>query len=199
MGYAQDQSTATLEAAWADGGGQDPHSIQERLQASGFDVYVHEWWETPAASPPVARNPLTYIGGAFNYDLLVNDVTVSSPEYVNQCQETAPDNTQFQGDNEVRFGDVDGLIYLQKKYATPAIPDEYVHYWYIGDATFPDPADVVDVDYAELKRLVYKYKPLHTRVVMMVNLVPEAWQDTLGGSPVLQDTLGGNPVIQDTI
>jgi len=197
MGFAQEQTITTIEAAWADGGGQSPSSLQERLQAAGFDVYVHEWWEVPAASPPVKRNPITLINAG--NEVLVNDVTVASPKYVNQFQSVAAGNTQFQGDNDVRFGDINGLLYLQKNYATPSITDEYVHYWYVGDSTFPDKADVADTKYDELKRLIYKYKPTHTRVVTLVNLVPEVWQNTVGGSPVYQNTVGGSPVVQNVV
>jgi hypothetical protein len=56
-----------LDAAWKSLGGQSPRYIQDTLQANGFDVYVHEWWE-PGTEPPVGikqcatpRNPLDYI------------------------------------------------------------------------------------------------------------------------------------------
>ena len=56
-----------LSAVWTQlYGGQSPHYIQTTLQAAGFDVYVHPWWED-AARPlggsvngddtPVARSP----------------------------------------------------------------------------------------------------------------------------------------------
>jgi hypothetical protein len=53
-----------LAGAWrALIGGQSPSYIQGVLQASGFDVYVHEWWD-PATGPtpgtagnPTVRNP----------------------------------------------------------------------------------------------------------------------------------------------
>lgn len=52
-------------------GGQSPRYIQDTLQASGFDVYVHEWWE-PSTPPtpgspgnPTARNPLMWLRREF--------------------------------------------------------------------------------------------------------------------------------------
>ena len=52
-----------LEATWQAVGGQDPRYLQDTLQASGFDVYLHEWW-VPGSEPAVgvkecviARNP----------------------------------------------------------------------------------------------------------------------------------------------
>ncbi|MCP3674224.1 MAG: hypothetical protein GY829_07115, partial [Gammaproteobacteria bacterium] len=56
-----------LAGAWQLTGGQAPRYIQDTLQGSGFDVYVHEWWE-PGSEPAVgvksctvARNPLVYL------------------------------------------------------------------------------------------------------------------------------------------
>lgn len=34
-----------LDALWAAQGAQDPRYIEDTLQAAGFDVYVHEYWE----------------------------------------------------------------------------------------------------------------------------------------------------------
>lgn len=36
-----------LDGAWKAKGGQDPRYLQDTLQAAGFDVYIHEWWELP--------------------------------------------------------------------------------------------------------------------------------------------------------
>lgn len=47
-----DSRLARLSAAWKASGGQSPRYIQDTLQAAGFDVYVHEWWE-PEALPLV--------------------------------------------------------------------------------------------------------------------------------------------------
>lgn len=60
-----------LDATWKALGGQDPRYIQDTLQAAGFDVYVHEWWEPIPGRQnggsidgdvtPVARDPFTYL------------------------------------------------------------------------------------------------------------------------------------------
>ena len=67
-----------LDAAWKAIGGQSPRYIQDTLQARGFDVYVHEWWEPGTEPAPgvqgcaTARNPLLWIRREFtNYVLLV--------------------------------------------------------------------------------------------------------------------------------
>lgn len=60
-----------LSATWKAQGGQDPRYIQDTLQAAGFDVYVHEWWEPNPTQPlggsvngdvvPVVRDPFDYL------------------------------------------------------------------------------------------------------------------------------------------
>lgn len=63
---------ARLAATWRSiVGGQAPRYIQDTLQAAGFDVYVHEWWE-PSTPPtpgsfgnPTVRNPLLQLRREF--------------------------------------------------------------------------------------------------------------------------------------
>lgn len=38
-----------LQAAWQAQGGQDPRYLQDTLQAAGFPLYVHEWWQEGVA------------------------------------------------------------------------------------------------------------------------------------------------------
>ena len=47
-----------LAAAWSALGGQSPRYLQDVMQANGFDVYIHEWWELPVVGGvPVAHDP----------------------------------------------------------------------------------------------------------------------------------------------
>lgn len=67
----EQQRRDRLDATWKALGGQDPRYIQDTLQAAGFDVYVHEWWEPVPGRPdggsingdvtPVARDPFQYL------------------------------------------------------------------------------------------------------------------------------------------
>lgn len=70
-GLSEQARRDRLEARWKAQGGQDPRYIQDTLQAAGFDVYVHEWWESIVGRPaggsvdgdvtPVARNPFDFL------------------------------------------------------------------------------------------------------------------------------------------
>ena len=81
---------ARLVATWrALVGGQSPRYIQDTLQAAGFDVYVHEWWEpstppTPGApGNPTPRNPLMWLRREFTGV----DLRVDCGEPLAQCGE----------------------------------------------------------------------------------------------------------------
>lgn len=71
VGLTEQQRRDRLAAAWKAQGGQDPRYIEDTLQANGFDVYVHEWWQ-PGTEPAVGvqgqatpRNPLLYVREEF--------------------------------------------------------------------------------------------------------------------------------------
>lgn len=66
-GLTEQQRRDRLAATWKALGGQSPRYIQDTLQANGFDVYVHQWWE-PGTEPAIGshacavpRNPLEYL------------------------------------------------------------------------------------------------------------------------------------------
>jgi hypothetical protein len=207
FGYPQAVSSTALEAEWADGGGQSPETIQNRLQAAGFNVWVHEWWQA-GVSPVTARNPIPYIDVLYSIDathfqsgsnLLVNRQEEALKNYAVQCG----DGTQcepYRGDGEdVQCGEWNGLFLYERGYVVEDDADLYPFYWYVCGETWPDAAFVSDSQLDELKRLIYKFKPIHTRVVLIVDTTHEIWLDTIGGSPIMLDTLGGSPIVEDTM
>ncbi len=69
-GLTEQERRDRVSAAWKALGGQSPRYIQDTLQAAGFSVYVHEWWEPIVGRSggsmggdvsPIARNPFTYL------------------------------------------------------------------------------------------------------------------------------------------
>jgi len=70
-GLTEAQRRDRLGASWKALGGQDPKYIQDTLQANGFDVYVHEWWEPGTEPAPgvhgsaTPRNPLMWLRREF--------------------------------------------------------------------------------------------------------------------------------------
>lgn len=70
-GITEQERRDRLDATWKALGGQDPRYIQDTLQANGFDVYVHEWWEPGTEPAPgvkqcvTPRNPLMWLRREF--------------------------------------------------------------------------------------------------------------------------------------
>lgn len=70
-GITEQERRNRLDATWKALGGQDPRYVQDTLQANGFDVYVHEWWEPGTEPVPgvkqcvTPRNPLMWIRREF--------------------------------------------------------------------------------------------------------------------------------------
>lgn len=78
-GLTDQERRDRLTATWRALGGQDPRYIQDTLQANGFPVFVHEWWE-PGTEPGVGvkqcvtpRNPLTVLRREFTGATLLVD------------------------------------------------------------------------------------------------------------------------------
>lgn len=72
LGVTEQERRDRLAATWLQlVGGQSPRYIQDTLQAAGFNVYVHEWWEPVPGRPyggsvdgnatPTARDPFDYL------------------------------------------------------------------------------------------------------------------------------------------
>lgn len=55
------QDRQTLDGAWRLNEYQSPKQIQDTIQAAGFDIYIHEWWELPVVGSPIAKNPFLYL------------------------------------------------------------------------------------------------------------------------------------------
>lgn len=75
----EQQRRDRLTATWQAIGGQSPRYIQDTLQANGFNVFVHEWWEPGTEPAPgikqcvTPRNPLLVLRREFtNASLLVD-------------------------------------------------------------------------------------------------------------------------------
>ncbi len=65
-GLSEAQRRVRLAAAWASTGGQSPRYLEDLIQASGFDVFIHEFWDPSALPARVVRNPNVFLtsGGA---------------------------------------------------------------------------------------------------------------------------------------
>ena len=158
VGLTTTERRERLAARWASKGGQDPSYIQETLHAEGFTgVYIHEWWKTPMASPPDARNPTLYTPPTMpNSVILVNKIfTAWSPHRI-AC-----------GEDLAECGEIWGTTFSRIEYDVTTDPDTWPFYLYFGGATFPDPAVVPAGRFEELENLLLKICPAHLWLVII--------------------------------
>jgi hypothetical protein len=163
LGSLIDLDEDELAAELAAQGGQNPNYMQTQIQSICSNCFVHEWW-VPGSNPPEARNPIPLVDSSL---VLVNDVTDMVPNYKYQFG----DGTGFVDnslEDPIEFGDYDGYIWRLKQYPCPDIPEEYPIYWYVGGETWPDYAYISSEKLRPLIRMIFKIKPVHTRVVLRV-------------------------------
>jgi len=78
-GLTEQERRDRLAATWKALGGQDPKYIQDTLQANGFNVFLHEWWEPGTEPAPgvkqcaTPRNPIMYLRREFTGATLMVD------------------------------------------------------------------------------------------------------------------------------
>jgi hypothetical protein len=157
---------SALAAEWAASGGQSPGYIQGVLQAAGFPLYVHEWWD-PASLPTFTpRNPLLYTAiasiGTIECSALASQPQCSSFPNQPQC------NAFLANPDDIFYVVNDDLT----QQAPPPVPDDpfqWPFFLYIGAETFPDHAEIPLGRKAELRRLVLKLKPAQQWIVLLVD------------------------------
>ena len=171
-----------LEAEWSALGGQSPRYIQDTLQAAGFDVYVHDWWQLPVVGSPVPRNPLTYLSGdqddiaylmnegaadVQDNDAVSQDGSAITPRGYPLVNIISTVNQDSMSDGSEEFEDgglpaEDGglfLTYDRQRYEIPNDPTKWPFFIYIGGQSFPNVATVLESRRDEFERLCLKICP----------------------------------------
>jgi hypothetical protein len=161
----EDARRAQIAAAWRAQGGQSPAYLQAVVQAAGFPLCVHEWWEPADDS---TRNPLDHTDQPMIGTYQCGD----GHECVGQDLEFRDDQAQC---SRFLVNEVGYLVNLDlTPNAPPAIPsdpDFWPHFIYFGGETFGDRVEVDAARRAELERLVLKICPAHLWIVMLVDYV----------------------------
>jgi len=201
----ESERRSRLAAYWQATGGQNPKYIQDTLQNAGFNVYVHEWWEVPAADPPVARNPFE----AFNLVeygcddpelecgepaaecanspssdgyMLVNKLYTADIDYTVTCG----DDDAECGESIAECGENNGFLFDRIDYPIPQNPDYWPYIYYISDQTFPDVASVSSDRMDEFEDLILKISPTSLWVGMLVSYDSVVIEDSTGND-ILED------------
>jgi hypothetical protein len=152
-----------ISAAFQETGGQSISYFQGQLQAAGFNVWVHEWWELPAP-PYVARDPRLYttqpLLGSYQCSAFPSQPQCSAFESQPQCNRFLINNTNY-------------IVNLNlTPTAPPPVPDDpdfWPYFIYIGGETFPDMATVPNARRLEFERLVQKLKPSQQWIVLLID------------------------------
>jgi len=178
--------------AWKSLGGQDPTYLQEVFQGHGFDVYVHEWWQS-GTDPPVAHNPNALLVGTkvecgepvvecgegyecgdfltqvTNTGWLVNKLYRIGKNYTQLCGEPGVEC----GEPAVECGEFDGYVNTPYDWPLPNDEDQYPYFIYIGDQTFGDRAEIREERRDEFETLVLKYCPTEQWIGLFIEWTGE--------------------------
>ena len=181
-----------LDAAWKARGGQSPRYIQDTLQAAGFDVYVHEWWQLPVVGSPVVRNPLTYLNdGAqpVQYKAVAGATKAICANPVAICGASFQP-TGYPLVNKITLPRVGRIVsgstaaicanplavasnlitsYAPKQYFIPNDSTKWPYFFYIGAETFPNHATVPSSRKNEFETLCLKIGPTHQWIGVLVD------------------------------
>lgn len=179
----EQQRRERLLGAWRSFGGQSPYYLQNVLQASGFPVFVHDWWD-PVDRPPVgsnmcvmARDPFavlrpTYVdpgdgsGVGLGYPL-VNILPFYIPSYVVECGEP----TAECGENEAEAGNSFFSAEKFVDYEIPTDPDKWAYFGYVGGETFGDLVQIPAIRKDEFENLLLQIFPDHLWIGVLVEYV----------------------------
>jgi len=160
---------ARLRSAWQASGGQSPAYVQNTLQAAGFDVYVHEWWDPAQLPTVVVREPLDYLTQFSNQPApplgyaLVNRVTQIRESRVECGEDLAECGEPLAECNELLE-----YVYENKRYVIPADPATWAYFIYIGAETFGDLATIDADRREEFENLCLKICPAQIWLGMLV-------------------------------
>lgn len=180
-----------LDATWKAVGGQSPRYLQDTLQAAGFDVYIHEWWDLPRTEPPTLRNPLTYLNdGSGTIQYVMNDGALEANDghleandgaslgptgfvLVNDVfdSSSAPigDGSLLMNDGAAEANDGHQTVtFAPKQYVIPADSTKWPYFLYIGGQTFPDHAIVPASRRNEFETLCLKICPAQQWLGMLI-------------------------------
>lgn len=154
---ADSERRARLRSAWAAVGGQSPRYIQDTLQAAGFNVYVHEWWDPTTLA---VRNPLlhlrqTYPGTVPGVDC--GEALAECGEAFAECGNTV-DPTGY------------ALVNANPPdaYVVPNDADYWPYFMYLCGETFGEPAYIDPIRRNEFEALCLKICPAHLWVGLIV-------------------------------
>lgn len=149
-----------LGAAWQANGGQSPRYLQDIMQAAGFPVYVHDWWNEPGldAKDPRDHTNQPTIG---TYQCGDPDSYCASLPGVAHCNRFLA--------NEIWYL-VNKTLSQDAPEAVPDDPDYWPHFVYWGGETFPDRVTIAAEERDRFEALLLKYNPTEKWLVTLIDI-----------------------------
>ena len=175
-----------LTAEWRALGGQSPGYTQDVLQAAGFDVFVHEWWEIQAgplefelgldATPCVGTactgrvselgDGFSELGGTVENVRVQRDPRLFVGGWLNELG----DGMELGDGAEMGHqGYLLRNVLTEDPSVIPSDTDKHQFFWYIGGETFPDTVSIPLERREEFLNTIQKIRPRHTWIVLLVN------------------------------
>lgn len=167
-----------VDAAWKSMGGQSPRYLQDAMQAAGFNVFIHEWWE-PGSMPRVVRDPRDYTTNPLFGTVQCGEADALCGEPDALCNRFWANETGYLVNKSLR-GD-----------APPPVPDDptkwpYFIYW-CGE-TFGDPAVVPTARRAEFESKLLTLCPSHQWLVTIIDYQDDVDTVVVGTDSVIAGT-----------
>jgi hypothetical protein len=183
-GFAEQDRRDRLAAEWRTIGGQSPRYIQDTLQAAGFPVYIHEWWEDDTPTP---RDPRLYLRAGYGDGTAITDntmgnsnatmgsnITMSVPSpnilngyvLVNKTYVVKTGYTQTMGNPATTMGNPDTTMgsyssatFDRRDYSVPGDTNTWPYFLYFGGQTFGDVVEIPLARRDEFENLLLKICP----------------------------------------
>lgn len=161
-----------LAAVWQERGAQGPEYIEDALQAQGFAVFVHEWWDLTAWGVPAPKDPRDHLlpvhGGTdtdgFLISNLINVLAVIDPIGAGEDWAQA-------GEDRAVAGYFAGYLNERETAVYVGGVEKHPFYLYIGGQTFPDTVTIPVSRRVEFERAVRAICPAQQWLVLRVEYV----------------------------
>jgi len=175
-----EQRRDRIDAAWKARGGQSPRYIQDTLRASGFDVYVHDWWfsagsgvSTELGSSELGPSELWSGEGGYEarnpFDVLSDSVTASGFNVVSNGEIAITNNpAAITGATGAPTGYLLVNLPTNTDYLIPADSTKWPFIIYIGGQVWGSSATIASGRRDEFEALCLKICPLQLWIGLIV-------------------------------
>jgi hypothetical protein len=180
------QRRSRLAGVWSETGGQSPSYIQNALQARGFDVYVHDWWQMLDMSDVGVMGDGSEMGDGTMMGVEIstleprdpNDVLTDNTKLLtNRLQIILPNQVMVGrvgnrvGVSGIEVGAINGSLAVEQYVDIPTDSDYWYYMMYIGGENYGDVAQIPAERQKEFEEAVLKLRPTQLWVGLIVEYI----------------------------